>query len=156
MEFTDIQWKKTVEGNYDVQLIYNNTIVATINFPTETLAAEYVDIKRKLKAHAEALIAEVTANLTKEVEQLKTTKAGAIAASLIEDLTGGNVTDTPPSKADLQNKVETFTANVKNRIEKAAHIDTSAKVGKETIIDTSAKVGKDIVIDTSAKVVVPE
>lgn len=146
MEFTDIQWKKTVEGNYDVQLIRNNVIVAVINFPTETLAVEYVDIKKKLKAHADALIAEVTANLTKTKSKAKVDNAVVSVPETKEE---------QPVK-NSEDKVETFTANVKNRIEKEKGIDVSAHVGhQQDRIDTSAKVSKDTIIDTSAKVVVP-
>lgn len=154
MEFADIKWKKTVEGNYDVTLIHNNTVVATINFPTEDLAREYVDIKKKLKIHADALIAEVTANLTKAE-----TKAEAVVKNAATKATTGIQSVSEGAQAAVENvetKVDTFVANIKNRIEKAGKIDTSAKVGKETIIDTSAKVGKDVVVDTSAKIVVPE
>ena len=146
MDFADIKYSKTVEGNFDVQLIHNNTIIATITFPTEGLAAEYVDIKQKLKSHADVLIAEVTANLSKVAEstaKVASTEVKAVAETVAEDVAA---------------KVNTFATNMKNKIEKAAHIDTSAKVGKESEpwqASVKASVGKDIVIDTSAKVVVP-
>ena len=156
MEFTDIKWAKTVEGNYDVTLIRNNTVVATITFPTEALAAEYVDIKQKLKTHAEALIAEVTANLTKAEAKAEAAIQTVAAKATTEVKTV--VAQAETAVEEVEAKAETFVANVKNRIEKAAHIDTSAKVGKEPKpwqASVKATVGKDTVIDTSAKIVVP-
>jgi F0F1-type ATP synthase membrane subunit b/b' len=157
MEFTNIQWKKTVEGNYDVQLIHNNVVVATINFPTEALASEYVDIKQKLKAHADALIAEVTANLTK-VETKAETAIKNLAAKVTEQVQAV-AKEAEDETETAETKIETFAANVKNKIEKQAVIDTSAKAAKSPDGDwqasAKAKVGKDVVIDTSAKIVVP-
>jgi hypothetical protein len=150
MEFAQVTYTKTVEGNFDVQLIHNNTVIAHITFPTEELAKEYVDIKTKLKAHADALIAEVTANLTKAETEVK------FVASKVETKVAdvAKVVETGAEK--VEDKVENFVGNMKNRIEKAKGIDTSAKVGTQPIIDTSVKVGKDTTIDTSAKIVVPE
>jgi len=51
MEFAQITYTKTVEGNFEVSLIHNNVVVAKITFPTEELAKEYVDIKTKLNTN---------------------------------------------------------------------------------------------------------
>jgi len=195
MEFAQITYTKTVEGNFEVSLINKNTVIAKIPFPTETLAKEYVDLKTKLKASTDALIAEVTANLKKaeaetkveaaKVEAAKVdpaveeaafkakadvaaarAKAEAVAkveaeakkvATAVEDeakVIGGDV------KADFkaeEDKVESFVANIKAKVEKQPTIDTSAKVAKEGTPwqeTAKAQVGKDTNIDTSAKVVV--
>jgi DNA-directed RNA polymerase beta' subunit len=119
MEFAQITYAKTVEGNFEVKLINKNTVVASITFPTETLAAEYVDLKTKMKAHAEALIAEVTANIQKA--EVETKKVEAAVETKVKEV----VADVAKVKADVvadvkevEAKAETFIEGMKNKIEK--------------------------------------
>lgn len=158
MEFAKITYTKTVEGNYEVSLINSNhTVIAKITFPTEGLAAEYVDYKTKAKEFAEKLYADATANIqkaeaeTKKVVAAVETKAKEVVADVAKVKT-----DVVADVKEAADNVETAIEGMKNKIEKQPVIDTSAKVAKEGEPwqeSAKAKVGKDFVIDTSAKII---
>lgn len=143
MEFQEVKYTKTVEGNFDVQLIHNNTVAATIVFPSEELAKEYVEFKQKLKADTDKLLAQLKANLNAEATKVGATVNRAVVA-VDKAVEAVRVTTTEAEESGVK------------KVEHQKPIDTSAKVGKDTTIDTSAKIGKDTIIDTSAKVVFPE
>lgn len=156
MEFAQITYTKTVEGNFEVQLIHNNTVIAHITFPTEELAKEYVDIKTKLKADYEAVLAKVKAELSTGIAEAKT------AVSKVETDAKAVVADVETDAKAVETKVESVVNSIKARVEKAKPIDVSAKVSGDAnkVIDTSAKAAPspdaDWQASAAAKVVVPE
>lgn len=138
MEFTEIKYAKTVEGNFNVQLINNNTVVATIVFPTDELAGEYVEFKQKLKSDTDKLLAKL--------------KGGSkVAETVVKDFIGGKVAEAPvvvPVVKATEVKTETVGAKVENAFEQVVKT-----VERQKPIDASAKVSGDAnkVIDTTAK-----
>ena len=167
MNFTEITYGKTVEGNYEVSLVNNNTVVVKITFPTEFLANEYVELKKKLKADIDWLTAQVKQDYSKVVptaEKVATivetdTKkivaaVEAEASVVVKDVEQVASKVVAAAESAVQAVENTF--KPKQKVERQQGIDVSAKVGTNPVIDTSAKAAKDTIVDTSAKVVFPE
>ena len=156
IELPDVTYSKTVEGNFEVKLIRNNTVAATIVFPTEELAAEYTEFKQKLKADTDKLIAQIEAKLTGAVQPV----VQQVEASIKPVVEGVESRVEANFVGDAINqKVDRVDPQV---IRQKTTIDTSAKVSGDAnkVIDTSAKVAKAPDVNwqesTKAKVVFPE
>jgi hypothetical protein len=163
MQYTNVAMAKTPEGTFSVSLINNNLVVATIVFPTEALAAEYLNFKTKgesgpdspaTKAVLKDLKAMVANDTHEQVmdklyEQYE--KGETPVAKVVESVNATEPTDTgvkadtattkplPVREEEPEGTVVAKIPETKNKGKNPSKVDVSAKAAKNVEIDTSAK-----------------